>query len=113
MNRRIAAVFIIGTALGPLAVPAHAGPCTEKIAQFEKTLRQSSKNPSADPTRPQSISAQLGQQPTPSSVKQADVKAQTTFVAALTRAKTFDAGARPLNRRLNLQLPGFQTHQPL
>ena len=90
MNRRIAAVLVMGTALGPLAVPAHAGPCTEKIAQFEEAVRQSAKNPSAGPTAPQSIGAQLGQQPTPSSVKHADVKAQTTFDAALARAKTLD-----------------------
>jgi hypothetical protein len=91
MNRRIAAALVMGTALGPLAVPARAGPCTEKIAQFEKAVRQSAKNTSAGPTAPQSIGAQLGQQPTPSSVKHADEKAQTTFDAALARAKTLDA----------------------
>ena len=91
MNRRIAAALVMGTALGPLAVPARAGPCTEEIAQFEKNLRQSAKNPSAGPTAPQSIGAQLGHQPTPGSVKHADVKAQTAFDAALARAKTLDA----------------------
>jgi hypothetical protein len=69
MNRRIAAVLAIGAALGLFAVPAHAGPCTERIAQFEKAVRQSAENPSAGPTAPQSIGAQLGRQPTPSSVK--------------------------------------------
>jgi hypothetical protein len=91
MNRRIAAALVMGTALGPLAVPAHAGPCTERIAQFEKVVRESATNPSAGPTASQSIGAQLGRQPTPSSVKQADLKAQTTFDAALARAKTLDA----------------------
>jgi hypothetical protein len=91
MNRGIAAVLVIGAALGLPAAPAHAGPCTEKIAQFENAVRQSAENPSAGPTAPQSVGAQLGHQPTPSSVKQADVKAQTTFDAALTRAKTLDA----------------------
>jgi hypothetical protein len=91
MNRRIAAVLMIGAAMGLIAVPAHAGPCTERIAQFEKAVRQSAENPSAGPTAPQSIGAQLGRQPTPSSVKQAEVKAQTTFDAALARAKTLDA----------------------
>ena len=91
MNRGIAAVLVMGTALGPLAVPAHAGPCTEKIAQFEQAVRQSAKTPIAGPTAPQSIGAQLGQQPTPSSVKHADVKAQTAFDAALARAQTLDA----------------------
>ena len=91
MNRRIAAALVICTALGPLTVPARAEPCTEKIAQFEMNMRQSAKNPSAGPTAPQSIGAQLGQQPTPSSVKHADVKAQTTLDAALARAKALDA----------------------
>jgi hypothetical protein len=101
MNRRIAAALVIGAALGPLAVSAYAGPCTEKIAQFEKAVRESDKNPSAGPTARQSIGAQLGQQPTPSSVQQADVKAQTTFDVALTRAKTLDAeGKRKCARAL-------------
>ena len=91
MNRRIAAAFVMGTALGPLAVPAHAGPCTERIAQFETAVRESATNPSSGPTASQSIGAQLGHQPTPSSVKRADLKAQTTFEAALARAKTLDA----------------------
>jgi hypothetical protein len=91
MNRRLSAAMVIATALGPLAVPANAGPCTERIAQFEQAVRQSASNPSAGPTAPQSIAAQLGRQPTPRSVNRADVKAQTTFDAALTRAKTLDA----------------------
>jgi hypothetical protein len=90
VNRRIAAAFMIGVALGPLALPAHAGPCAKKIAQFEKTVRQSAENPSAGPMAPQSIGAQLGHQPTPGSVKRADVKAQKSFDAALTRAKALD-----------------------
>ena len=94
MNRRIAAALVMSTALCPLAVPAHAGPCTERIAQFEKAVRESARNPSAGPTASQSIGAQLGHQPTPSSVKRADLEAQTTFNAALARAKTLDAEGR-------------------
>jgi hypothetical protein len=81
---------MIGAALSLLALRAHAGPCTKKIAQFEKTVRQSAENPSAGPMAPQSIGAQLGRQPTPGSVKRADAKAQKSFDAALTRAKTLD-----------------------
>jgi hypothetical protein len=82
---------VIGAVWGLLASPAHAGPCTKKIVQFERTFRQSAQNPSAGPMAPQSIGAQLGHQPTPGSVKRADVKAQIAFDAALTRAKTLDA----------------------
>jgi hypothetical protein len=39
---------------------------------------------------PQSIGAQLGHQPTRGSVKRGDAKAQKSFDAALTRAKTLD-----------------------
>jgi hypothetical protein len=89
--RQIAAALVAGVALGVLAVPVRAGPCTEKIMQFEQAVRQSAGSPDAGPTARQSIGAQLGRQPTPSSVKQAEAKAQTTFDAALTRAKTLDA----------------------
>jgi len=82
---------MIGAALGLLAFPAHAGPCTKKIARFEKVVHQSAQNPSAGPMAPQSIGAQLGHQPTPGSVKRADVKAQKSFDAALARTKTLDA----------------------
>jgi len=82
---------MIGAALALLALPAHAGPCTKKIARFEKAVHQSAQNPSVGPMAPQSIGAQLGHQPTPGSVKQADVKAQKSFDAALARAKTLDA----------------------
>jgi hypothetical protein len=54
-------------------------------------LRQSGKDPDAGTTGRQSIGAQLGHQPTPSSVKRADRRAQTNFAAALARAKRLDA----------------------
>jgi hypothetical protein len=91
MNGRIAAALLIGTAFGLLAVPARAGPCTEKIAQLKEAVRQSAEEPDAGPTAPQSISAQLGHQPTRRSVKRADAKAQATFDAALARAEALDA----------------------
>ena len=90
-NRRFAAALIIGGTLGQIAMPAAAGPCAKMIAQFELAVRQSADNPGASPTAAQSIGAQLGHQPTPGSVEQANVKAQRTFEAALTRAKILDA----------------------
>src|SRR5207249_6807989 len=77
--------------LGVSLVTAEAGPCTKEIAQFEKAVHQSAKNPDAGPTARQSIGAQLGHQPTPGSVKQAEERTQTTFEGALARAKRLDA----------------------
>ena len=70
---------------------AHAGPCTARIKQFESEIRRSATNPDAGPTAPQTIGAQLGHQPTPASVAQAEKRAQGAFAAALERAKRFDA----------------------
>ena len=90
MHRCLAIAFA-GAVLNLSIAPAHAGPCTSAIAQFEAALRQSGKEPDAGPTGRQSIGAQLGHQPTPSSVRRADERAQTNFAAALARAKRLDA----------------------
>src|SRR5690348_7136033 len=70
---------------------AQAGPCSEDIAQFEAAVRQSANNPDAGPTIGQSIGAQLGRQPTPGSVKQAQERAKAAFEANLARSKRLDA----------------------
>jgi hypothetical protein len=94
MNRRIAAVFIF--ALGQSVEPVHAGPCTQEIAQFELEVRQSAGMPNAGPMAVQSIGAQIDRQPTPTSIKRAEQRAQAKFAATLARAKRFDArGNRP------------------
>jgi hypothetical protein len=80
-----AAVFYLGVA------PAHAGPCTIAIAQFERAVRHFAGDPNAGPMARQSIGAQLDRQPTPGSVKRAEERAQTTFASTLARAKRFDA----------------------
>jgi hypothetical protein len=82
---------IAGIALGVGIASANAGPCTSKIAQFEQAVRQSANNPGAGPMAPQSVGAQLGYQPTPGSVQQADARAQASFDAAMARAKRYDA----------------------
>src|SRR5262245_22626439 len=84
-----AALVAAAVCLG--VVPAHAGPCTSKIAQFEQAVRQSAGNPNAGPMAPQSIGAQLDRQPTPGSIKRADESAQATFAATMARAKRLDA----------------------
>jgi hypothetical protein len=70
---------------------AQAGPCTTDIAQFESVIRQSGRDPDTGLMAQQTIGAQLGHQPTPSSVKRAEERAQTNFAGALARAKRLDA----------------------
>ena len=86
---RVTAAFVVAALL--LSTSAHAGPCSNAIAQFEQTVRQSANNPDAGPTARQSIGAQLDRQPTPGSVARAEARAQTTFEGALARAKRLDA----------------------
>jgi hypothetical protein len=85
--RALTAVAVLGLGL----TAAQAGPCSKKIAQFEQAVRQSAGDPNAGPMAPQSIGAQLDQQPTPGSVKRAQERAQATFAAILARAKRLDA----------------------
>ena len=112
MNRRVAAALAAAAGAVLSTAPAHAGPCTTRIAQFEQAVRQSASNPNAGPFARQSIGAQLDRQPTPGSVEHAEARAQTTFEAALARAKRLDArGNRAgctraladAERRFNLQ----------
>jgi hypothetical protein len=91
MNRRFIAALVVGAALVLGVASAQAGPCSSKIAQFEQAVRQSAGNPGAGPMAPQSIGAQLDRQPTPASVKRAKERAQTSFDAAMARAKRLDA----------------------
>src|SRR5271169_7159551 len=90
MARRVSALFYM-VALGLGVASAHAGPCTDKIAQFELVVRPSASKPNAGPMASQSIGAQLDRQPTPGSVKRAEGRAQAKFAATLARAKRLDA----------------------
>jgi hypothetical protein len=94
MNQRVttalvAAALCLGTA------PAHAGPCTGEIAQFEQAVRRSAGNPDAGPMAPQSIGAQIDRQPTPASIKRAQQRARAAFDNALARARRLDARGDP------------------
>lgn len=90
MNRGPCIVLVAATLFLTLA-SAHAGPCTEAIAQFETTLREAASDPNIGPSAPQSIGAQLEHQPTPESVRTAERRARAGFEDALARAKHFDA----------------------
>ena len=86
---RVIVAFVVSILL--LSATAHAGPCSNAIAQFEQAVRQSANKPDAGPTARQTIGAQLDRQPTPGSVARAEARAQATFEASLARAKQFDA----------------------
>jgi hypothetical protein len=90
MSLRIAAACFISV-LGLSVGSAHAGPCSAEIAQFELAVRQSTGNPNAGPMERQSIAAQIDRQPTPSSVKRAEERAQAKFATTLAHAKRLDA----------------------
>lgn len=89
--RQVKAVISAAAALGFGIVSAQAGPCSSAIARFEQAVRQSANNPNAGPMAPQSVGAQLGYQPTPASIEQAQQRAWAAFDAALRRAKRLDA----------------------
>ena len=72
---------------------AQAGPCTADIAKIEKAV--SEPNSPFGPTAPQSVGAQLGRQPTPSSMARAEQKAGSNYQAALTRAQALDNQNKP------------------
>jgi len=82
---------------------AKAGPCTTDIAQFEANIRQSSGNPDAGLSARQSVGAQLGHQPTPGSVENAEDRLQAQFSAQMARAKQLDQeGSRTCIKALSV-----------
>jgi hypothetical protein len=86
-------VAITGAMLALGLGGAHAGPCTAHIQKIEKAL--SEPNSPFGPTAPQSVGAQLGRQPTPSSMARAEQKAGSNYQAALTRAQALDNQNNP------------------
>jgi len=88
-SKNFAALFL-AAGLCPALTAAQAGPCTARIKQFEKTMRETSSDPGIGPGLPQSIGAQISHQPTPQSVNRAEERAQAGFEAVLARAKKLD-----------------------
>jgi len=72
---------------------AQAGPCSAAIAKIEKALN--APNSPFGPTARQTVGAQLGRQPTPSSMARAEKKADTNYQTALTRAQALDDQNNP------------------
>jgi hypothetical protein len=81
----VAFVAVIGT-----TISAYAGPCTAQIAQVEQQIGGASANPATGPSAPQTVGAQLGRQPTPQTVQDAEMRANTLAQATLERAKQAD-----------------------
>jgi hypothetical protein len=72
---------------------AQAGPCSADIAKIEKALN--APNSPFGPTGRQTVGAQMGRQPTPSSMARAEQKAGSHYQAALTQAQTLDNQNNP------------------
>jgi hypothetical protein len=105
------AVFFVGVAFWLNTGIAQAGPCTADLSQFEATVHRSAGDPLAGLTARQSVDAQLGHQPTPQSIHQADQHLKSRFSAAMARAKRYDAEGnrsgctRALNAAKKIYIP--------
>ncbi len=85
------AVLALTGVLWLYATPVFASACMDEIVRLEQMLAEAKSNPADQPTGVQSIDAQLGYQPTPKSVEQAEARADETVQTILDRAKTLDA----------------------
>jgi cell division septum initiation protein DivIVA len=78
------------TLLSSVAV-THAGPCAQQISQVEQQIKALQANPPEGPSAPQSVGAQLGRQPTPSTVQRARQNAATLANEVLESARMADS----------------------
>jgi hypothetical protein len=72
------------------AFSAHAGPCSAQIAKVEQQISAASANSEIGPTSAQTVGAQLGHQPTPQTIRDAEMTANALTQAALERLKKAD-----------------------
>jgi hypothetical protein len=91
MRRAVSSGVIVGAALLSGAGVAHSGPCTAQIAAVEQQIKSTPAGPQSGPTFPQTLGAQLHQQPTPLDVQHAERVANKDAAAALDAAKKADA----------------------
>ena len=93
-SRELIRLVLMSSAVLALGVGcAQAGPCSADIAKIEKVLNEP--NSPFGPTARQSVGAQMGRQPTPSSMARAEKKADTNYQAVLTQAQTLDNQNNP------------------
>jgi len=83
-------ICIAGAAWLAGAGVAYGGPCTAQIAQFEEKISTTPPGPGTGPTYPQTLGAQLHEQPTPRDVAHAEHIASKNVMAALERARRAD-----------------------
>jgi hypothetical protein len=76
-----------------LLTSAHAGPCSSDIEAVEKAV--GAPDSAYAPTGRQSVGAQLGHQPTPSSVARAEQQADSGYQETLDRARALDNEGNP------------------
>jgi hypothetical protein len=81
----LAFVAVTGTTFS-----AYAGPSTAQIAQVEQQIVAAGANTELGATNAQTVGAQLGRQPTPRTVQDAEMRANTLAQATLERAKEAD-----------------------
>jgi hypothetical protein len=93
-RHELARLVLMTSALLGLGVGcARAGPCSADIAKIEKVINEP--NSPFGPTGRQTVGAQMGRQPTPSSMARAEKKADTNYQAVLTQAQTLDNQNNP------------------
>ena len=93
-RRELTRLVLMTSALLALGIGcAEAGPCSADIAKIEKALNEP--NSPFGPTGRQTVGAQMGRQPTPSSMARAEQKAGSHYQAALTKAQTLDNQNNP------------------
>jgi hypothetical protein len=86
-------MLVTAAVLGLGIAPVWAGPCTTEILNVEKAVN--APNSPYAPTARQSVGAQMGRQPTPSSVARAEETASSSYTAALDRARALDNQNNP------------------
>ena len=72
------------------AFSAYAGPCTARIAQVEQQISAAGAKSELGATSAQTVGAQLGRQPTPQTVQDAEMRPNTLAQATLERAREAD-----------------------
>ncbi|MGA7487267.1 MAG: hypothetical protein WBW74_10085 [Xanthobacteraceae bacterium] len=86
-------VLFTSIALAFAGASVQAGPCTSDILSIEKAVNEP--NSAYAPTARQSVGAQMGRQPTPSSVARAEQHADLNYTAVLDRARALDNQNNP------------------
>ena len=71
--------------------PIHPGPCAAELAQIQRQLVHSRGNTLEGPTARETVAAELHHQPTPQSVRKAELTAKAEFQSTIARARRANA----------------------